>query len=82
MADTTREIIHERPTYSAAATWLALIIALAALVLAWIAYNRTGEDLEAKIQREINQAVNQGREAVDETREQINQETPNTVPAR
>lgn len=38
MVDTTREIIRERPTYSAVVTWLAPIIALAALVLAWIVY--------------------------------------------
>lgn len=82
MAETTREIIHERPSYNSAAAWLGLIIAIVALVLAWLAYNRTGEDLEAKIQREINQAVNQGREAVNETREEVNQETPDTVPAR
>lgn len=81
MAETTRDIIHERPSYNSAAAWLGIIIAIVALVLAWLAYNHTGEDLEAKIQRDINQAVNQGRE-VNETREEVNQETPDTVPAR
>lgn len=37
--------------------WLALVVAVAALVLAWAAFNRTGEDLERRIQQEIGEVV-------------------------
>ncbi len=42
---------------------VALIIALLALGLAWMAYNRTGADLEDRIQQQVEQSaqdVNQG----------------------
>lgn len=45
---------------------LATIIAVMALILAWMAYNRTGPDLEAQIQQQVN-------EAVDETGTRANQ---------
>lgn len=39
------------------ATWLALILSLLALILAWMAYNRTGQDLENRVQQEVNRGV-------------------------
>jgi DNA anti-recombination protein RmuC len=37
--------------------WIGLVIAIIALVIAWTAYNRSGADLEAEVQRNIDQAV-------------------------
>lgn len=37
---------------------LALALALIALMVAWTAYNRTGEDLETRIQRGVDDALN------------------------
>lgn len=45
--------------------WIALLLAVAALALAWTAFNRTGEDLEQRIQQSVNesiQATEQGAE--------------------
>ncbi len=36
---------------------LAIIVAAIALILAWVAYNRTGVDFEEVIQREVNDAM-------------------------
>lgn len=53
--------------------WLALIISIIALVLAWNAFNRAGKDLEVMVQEEVNTAVmkaqQQAREAEDEARD-------------
>lgn len=49
-------------TVAAVISWLALVIAIIALLLGWTAYNRTGEDLERRIQR----GVEQGLQAVQE----------------
>lgn len=43
--------------------WIALIAALIALWLAWVAYDRTGTDLDERIQQEVRQGV-QGAENV------------------
>jgi sensor domain CHASE-containing protein len=69
MAD--REVIHEYSDRTASAlVWLAVVLSIVALILAWIAYNRTGEDLEAKIQEQVNSA----QQSVEN---QIDTETPN-----
>lgn len=83
MAETTREIIHDKGSASSFVAWLALILAALALLVAWLAYNRSGEDLETRIQRQVNQSLNEtqqeGREAQnevqEETRENTNQPT-------
>lgn len=36
---------------------LAIIVAIVALAMAWMAYNRTGTDFEEVIQREVNDAM-------------------------
>lgn len=36
---------------------IAVIVATAALIMAWVAYNRTGVDFEEVIQREMNDAM-------------------------
>jgi sensor domain CHASE-containing protein len=62
MVETIHEVEDESPLYKFL-TWLALIIATVALIVAWMAYNRSGEDLEARIQRQIEQSANQVDEA-------------------
>ncbi len=57
MAEVIREVRDENHG-SSALGWLALILSIVALVIAWLAYNRTGEDLETKIQRQIDQSMN------------------------
>jgi len=43
-------------TYSTTAI-IALVVSLVALIIAWVAYNRTGVDLEAVMQREMDEAM-------------------------
>jgi len=49
----------ERNSNAAAVAWIALIAAILALILAWVAYNRTGVDLEEQIQMEVEEAVDE-----------------------
>lgn len=69
-ADVDREVVVDRRGGSAGAgttllTWLALLLAIAALGLAWAAYNRTGEDLEDRIQQGINRAAEETDRRID-----------------
>jgi hypothetical protein len=45
---------HSGPSWVA---WVALILSVLALLLAWMAYNRTGQDLETRIQQEVNRGI-------------------------
>ena len=54
MAD---EVIHTRNRGASAVAWIALIVAILALILGWIAYNRTGEDLENQIQTQVRRLL-------------------------
>lgn len=44
----------------------ALIIAIIALIIGWIAYNRTGEDLSEVIEREVREEFSDIREEYEE----------------
>lgn len=46
--------------------WIALIVSVLALILAWVAYNRTGADLEDQIQTQVEQSINATEEATDD----------------
>lgn len=58
-----------------AAGWVAIIIAVVALILSWVAYNRTGEDLENQIQQEVNNAVMETEDAVQESGQEVQEGT-------
>lgn len=53
----------QRGDAASGVAWLALIIAIVSLSLAWVAYNRSGADLEEQIKREVNQAITKAEEA-------------------
>jgi hypothetical protein len=55
------EVVHTRRTTGSGVAWAALVIALVALVVAWMAYNRTGTDLETKAQNNVNNAVDEAQ---------------------
>lgn len=46
--------------------WTALIIALIALALAWVAFNRTGTDIEAIVEQRVDDATVEMREDYSE----------------
>lgn len=45
--------------------WLALILAVLALWLAWTAYDRTGGDLDERIRQEVQQGAQNVEESLD-----------------
>jgi hypothetical protein len=58
MADeVTREIIHDKRGASTFMTWLALLLAIVALLVAILAYNRSGSDLADDVQTNTNEAI-------------------------
>ncbi|MCU0667410.1 MAG: hypothetical protein MUF85_02230 [Patescibacteria group bacterium] len=62
MVETIHEV-QDDPALYKFLTWLALILAIVALIVAWMAYNRSGEDLENRVQRQVEQTMNQVDEA-------------------
>lgn len=52
---------------------IALIVSVIALGLSWIAYNRTGEDLEQKIQEQVNQTVTPLEQGIQEGAQDLEQ---------
>jgi len=46
--------------------WVALIISILALILAWTAFNRAGADLEAIIAAEVEEAAQEIEQEYDE----------------
>jgi hypothetical protein len=63
MAEVIRETTHTDGEHhyahrgSSWVAWVALILSVLALLLAWMAYNRTGQDLETRIQQEVNRGI-------------------------
>lgn len=51
--------------------WIALIVAIVALIIAWMAYNRTGADLEQQIQTQVEQSLNAAEDATQEATDAI-----------
>lgn len=52
-------------------SWLALIVAILALLIGWRAYNRTGTNLEDRIQRGVERGINAAQqETTDEEDEE------------
>lgn len=74
MAELTREIVHDRRGASSVIAWLALILAIAALALAWLAYNRSGLDLENRIQSQVNESLNEAQQETQEVQNDIQEE--------
>lgn len=72
MTEVTREIVHDRKGASGFIAWLALLLAIAALTLAWLAYNRSGQDLETRIRNQLNQLTNQAQEETKEVKRDVN----------
>ena len=56
---------------ASAVAWIALIISIIALSLAWMAYDRTGADLDQQIQTQVQESVNAAENATQDAAEAI-----------
>lgn len=65
MAD--REVVYDKRGGGKFISLLALVLSIIALALAWVTFNRTGEDLESKIQRQVDSAVETTRDNTQNT---------------
>jgi len=52
--------------------WLALIIAVIALILGWVAYNRTGVNLDQQIQNAVSSALENTGDAMNNAGDAMN----------
>jgi len=59
--------------------WTTLVIAIIALILAWVAYNRTGVNIEEQVQAEINEAFAELNIELDTLERQIREGTADTL---
>ena len=54
-----------RPRAASGIAWMAFLVAVIALVIAWMAYNRTGTDLENRIAEQVQNATDSAENAID-----------------
>ncbi len=66
---------HRSNSGTSAVAWIALIIAILAAVLAWAAFNRTGTDLEQRIQTEVREAANETQDTTQDATQEIREST-------
>lgn len=59
--------------------WLGLIIAIIALIIGWVAYNRTGEDLTERVQEEVAESLAEIQVSLDNLETEIRGETAETL---
>lgn len=64
-----------RDTGTSVVAWIALIVAIIALTLGWVAFNRTGEDLENKIQQQVEQRTQDLQQGAQEGAQNVEEGT-------
>ena len=67
MAD---QVYRERRGPSPVA-WIALIVAIIALAIAWMAYNRTGDNLEEQVRTQVEKSLNAAEDATQDASDAI-----------
>lgn len=72
--------------FSGVISIIALVVAIAAFILAWTAYERTGADLDERIREAtvqsaetIEQGVEQGADAIDKGPDGVDQDDTDTT---
>lgn len=63
--------VRQRSSGASIVAWIALIIAVIALAISWVAYNRTGADLEDQIRTQVEQSLNAAEDATQEASDAI-----------
>ncbi len=62
---------HTTKRRTSAVAWVALVVASLALILAWMAYNRTGADLEQQIRTQVQEGLNTAQDAANDAGDAI-----------
>lgn len=62
-------------------TWIALITAILALILAWSAFNRAGKDLEEMVADQVEEAVAEVRDEYEAAEDATLEATADTLEA-
>lgn len=60
------EVVYDTRRGASAVAWTALVIAILALIIAWLAYNRAGRDLEDTLGNTIESTVQEGVDTMEE----------------
>lgn len=66
-------------TQNSFVAWTALVLAIIAIILAWVAFNRSGADLEEVIQREVEEATAEIRVNYEELEDEVRSSTANQL---
>jgi hypothetical protein len=66
MTEHSNKTLSKDERGSTALAVVALLVAIAALFLAWMAYDRAGRDLGPQIREQVNQAIQETERAVPE----------------
>lgn len=66
-------------TQNSFVAWTALVLAIIAIILAWVAFNRTGQDIEAIIQEQIEEATAEIRVNYEELEDEVRSSTANQL---
>ncbi|HYH75028.1 MAG TPA: hypothetical protein VD735_03625 [Candidatus Saccharimonadales bacterium] len=61
MTEVTREIVHDKRGASSVLTWLALLVAIVAFIVAVMAYNRSGGNITEDVQDNANSAIDEAQ---------------------
>jgi len=59
--------------------WVALITSIVALLLGWMAFNRSGVDVEALVQREVTEATAEIDQRYEALEERVRSSTSDTL---
>ena len=65
------ERVHTKRRGASAVAWIALIVGIIALIVAWMAYNRTGANLEQQIQTQVQESLNTAEDATQNASDAI-----------
>lgn len=65
------ETVYREKRSSSLIGWIALVVAIVALALAWVAYDRTGANLEEQIRTQVQEGINAADNAADRAADAI-----------
>lgn len=63
--------IHTVKRGTSPVAWVALIIAIIALILAWMAYDRTGANLEQQVRTQVENSLNSAKDATQKATDAV-----------